>query len=432
MGSGRKMIYISHRGNLNGPKPELENHPTYIEEAIALGFDVEVDLWVNEHGTFLGHDGPQYSVPRQWLIDRKDQIWIHCKNSDGLDFAMRHELHCFFHNTDDYTITSKGYVWAFPGKKQSSQKCIKVLPEISWWEMDSDWKIQYSGVCSDFVAELNKPRPKYEPLESPVLKPVDYEKHFVIGTPLVGWKCDAKEHMDWLADRVEICKKFPNVKWFASFELDERGLEPFAEVIEALKGVNGDYWTYSINDMEARVTSKNRFIRIETGRNLIREFTQRRRVTTGHHWGEDCTEENIGAIYYTAILYIDSDISLDSVAIEKMLEVNRPLVGMDISAYCLSGPIINENPRIEEHWNTAGALLVNAPAFYDLPWSHNAYLNLSDDPTFQSMAERLLRREGTENLDSTYGMTWVRKDGEAKHHGRIDPVEQRKIADRDI
>jgi hypothetical protein len=48
------------------------------------------------------------------------------------------------------------------------------------------------------------------------------------------------------------------------------------------------------------------------------------------------------------------------------------------------------------------------------------------------MAERLLRREGTENLDTTYGMTWVRKDGEAKHHGRLEPVEKRNIADRSI
>jgi hypothetical protein len=124
--------------------------------------------------------------------------------------------------------------------------------------------------------------------------------------------------------------------------------------------------------------------------------------------------------------------SLDSVAIEKMLEVNRPLVGIDVPAYCLSGPIVHENPRIEEHWTTAGALLVNAPAFYDLPWSHNAYLNLSDDPTFQSMAERLLRREGPETLSTTYGMTWVRKDIKALHNGNLAPVEKRNIADRQI
>lgn len=424
------MIYISHRGNTSGPNPELENQPGYIEQAIALGFDVEVDLWVNESGIFLGHDGPQYSVPREWLTDRTNQIWVHCKNTDALSFSMRNELNCFFHDTDDYTITSRGYVWSYPGKKYTSEKCIKVLPEKSWWEITPGWEVQYAGVCSDFVAELNKPKVNIQ--NSEILKPIDYEKHFVIGTPLVGWKCDSKEHLTWLKDKAEIARRFPNVKWFSAFELDHRGLEPFKDVIDALKEVNGDYWTYSINDMQSTVTSSNRWIRIETGRNLIREFAQRHRITSGHHWGEDCTELNYGVANYSAILYVDSDMHIDANIVEKMLEVNRPLVGVDVPSYNLSGPIVSNNPKIEEHWTTAGALLVNAPAFYDLPWFHNAYLNLSDDPSFQSMAERLKRREGVENLESTYGMTWVRKDIQAKHEGKLVAVEERKIADRVI
>lgn len=265
-----------------------------------------------------------------------------------------------------------------------------------------------------------------------MLKPIDYHKHFVIGTPLVGWKCDANEHMSWLENRHEIMSLFPNVRWFAALELDSRGLDPFGEVIEALREVNGDFWTYSINDMQSKVNHGNRWIRIETGRNLIREFAQRHRVTTGHHWGEDCTEENIGVVNYEAILYIDSDVVLTSEIISKLLEVDRPIVGGDIKAYCLTGKKISDNPPIEEHWNSAGCLLVNAPAFYDLPWFHNAWLNLSDDPSFQSLAERLMRREGVNNLDTTYGMTWVRKDTDVKHKGRLNPVEERNIPDRQI
>ena len=131
-------------------------------------------------------------------------------------------------------------------------------------------------------------------------------------------------------------------------------------------------------------------------------------------------------------MYVDSDIELTADVVEKMLEIDRPIVGVDVPSYCLTGKTINESPRVEEHWTTAGCMLVNAPAFYDLPWYHNAYLNLSDDPTFQSMAERLLRREGISNLDTTYGMTWVRKDIQALHKGRMVPVEDRKISDRDI
>ena len=34
----------------------------------------------------------------------------------------------FWHQNDDYTITSKGYIWAYPGKKLN-KNAIYVLPE---------------------------------------------------------------------------------------------------------------------------------------------------------------------------------------------------------------------------------------------------------------------------------------------------------------
>ena len=254
-----------------------------------------------------------------------------------------------------------------------------------------------------------------------MFKEIDYNKHFVIGTPLVGWKVDRKEHMAWLQNKDEIISKFPNVKFFASFELDHRGIEVFQEVIDCLKIVNGDFWTYTINDMEEVVSSGNRWIRIETGRNLIREFSQRHRKMSGHHWGEDCAEQNYGVVNYEAILYVDSDTYVDSNIIEKMFEIDHPVVSVNVPAYGLTGKVVNESPRIEEHWNTAGMLLVNSPAFYDLPWSHNAMLNLSDDPTFQYHADRL-----------GYGQTWVRKDVQANHMGQLVAVENRNIPKRII
>jgi len=265
-----------------------------------------------------------------------------------------------------------------------------------------------------------------------MFKDIDYNKHFVIGTPLVGWKADMQEEMEWLNNAEDIIAKFPNAKFFTALELDKRGLDPFSRVIDKLKTLNGDFWTYTINDMESSVTSSNRWIRIETGRNLIREFAQRLRKTSGHHWGEDCTEINHGVINYDAILYVDSDIILTSEIIEKLFEIDHPIVSADVPVYGLRGKAVSDNPRVEEHWNTAGMLLVNSPAFYDLPWYHNAYLNLSDDPTFQSMAERLKMRVGLDNLEETYGMTWVRKDIKAEHRGNLLPVEQRRIPSREI
>ena len=50
------MILISHRGNLNGPKPLMENSPAYIEIAIKKNFHVEIDVWIKKNNLYLGHD----------------------------------------------------------------------------------------------------------------------------------------------------------------------------------------------------------------------------------------------------------------------------------------------------------------------------------------------------------------------------------------
>lgn len=262
-----------------------------------------------------------------------------------------------------------------------------------------------------------------------MFKEVDYNKHFVIGTPLVGWKVDRNEHMYWLQNANKIKEVFPNAVYFTALELDHRGIEPFKPMIEVLESIGGSYWTYTIDDRQEVVTSGNRWIRIETGRNLIREFAQRKRVMSGNNWGEK-TKQTI--VNFDAILYIDSDNIVTPEIIEKMFEVDRPLVGVDVPAYGLKGEVINQKPRIEEHWTTAGMLLVNAPAYYDLPWYHNAYLNLSDDPTFQSVAKRLKRRVGSEEFEDTYGMTWVRKDIKSEHKGQLVSVEKRNIPKRKL
>ena len=52
------MKFISHRGNLNGPIEEYENHPEYILEALKKGFNVEIDVRVKNDTFYLGHDFP--------------------------------------------------------------------------------------------------------------------------------------------------------------------------------------------------------------------------------------------------------------------------------------------------------------------------------------------------------------------------------------
>lgn len=141
------MILISHRGNTRGPNPTLENFPPNLEFVMLGGFHVEIDLWFVDGKWLLGHDCPQYDVSLEWLETHSSQMWVHCKNIDAMvQMAEMKKFNFFWHKTDTVTLTSHGYVWAFPGK-QPIKNSIAVLPEINH---DDVSKCQ--GICSDFIA----------------------------------------------------------------------------------------------------------------------------------------------------------------------------------------------------------------------------------------------------------------------------------------
>ena len=147
------MKLISHRGNLTGRFPNLENNPDYVQYAIECGYDVEVDLRTMNGKLFLGHDAPQYQIDLNWLQNRVDKLWIHCKDKESFDVSILNKLHCFWHDTDDYTITSLGHVWAYPGKQPVGTQCIMVMPERIW-TVEEIKKINTFGICSDIVEVL--------------------------------------------------------------------------------------------------------------------------------------------------------------------------------------------------------------------------------------------------------------------------------------
>jgi hypothetical protein len=147
------MKLISHRGNLTGRFPNLENNPDYIDYAIQCGYDVEVDLRTMNGKLFLGHDAPQYQIDLNWLQNRVDKLWIHCKDKESFGVTISNNLHYFWHDTDDYTLTSLGFVWAYPGKQSVGTQCIMVMPERIW-SLEEVGKLQTYGICSDFVEAL--------------------------------------------------------------------------------------------------------------------------------------------------------------------------------------------------------------------------------------------------------------------------------------
>jgi len=143
------MIWIAHRGNIDGPKPEMENRPEYLLAATEKGYDVEVDVWLAGDKLFLGHDEPQYETNIEFL--NNEHFWCHCKNAEALKLLLEHGIHCFFHIGDDVTLTSKNYIWTFP-KKRLISGAICVMPEYGY-RGDIDGCI---GVCSDNILEWEK------------------------------------------------------------------------------------------------------------------------------------------------------------------------------------------------------------------------------------------------------------------------------------
>ena len=143
------MVLISHRGNLNGPNHERENHPDYIMEAYRAGFNVEIDVWEIKNKFFLGHDKPQYEV--DWRFLTNGAFWCHAKNFDALHSMRNCGAHCFWHQNDSYTLTSKGYIWTYPGMSVGRESII-VCNSMEETVLMS--KKRMHAVCSDYVGEL--------------------------------------------------------------------------------------------------------------------------------------------------------------------------------------------------------------------------------------------------------------------------------------
>jgi hypothetical protein len=106
------MIKIAHRGNFKGKNVEQENTIDYLMIALRSGYEVEVDVWIDDINNFwLGHYGPEHRIDINFL--QRDDVWCHAKDIETL-YALRCDpkINCFWHDKDDFTFTSKGIKWA--------------------------------------------------------------------------------------------------------------------------------------------------------------------------------------------------------------------------------------------------------------------------------------------------------------------------------
>lgn len=140
------MITISHRGNLYGPNPATENSIEQVELVLSKGIEVEIDVRLIDGTWFLGHDLPQYRIDQSFLEKHRAHLWCHAKNIEALEKLKTIGMHCFWHENDKYTLTSKGIIWAYPNYYTSSG--ILVLPDKNFMDI---CRYRVYGVCVDDI-----------------------------------------------------------------------------------------------------------------------------------------------------------------------------------------------------------------------------------------------------------------------------------------
>lgn len=138
------MIIISHRGNTKGSDISIENNPDHIKNLIYSNVYTEVDVWFIDEKFYLGHDTPQYEIDLNFLKNKF--LWCHAKNLDALTELLKEKIICFWHQNDDFTLTSNNFIWTFPNKNINEQSIIV--------DIDLNWKYKnYNcyGVCVDYL-----------------------------------------------------------------------------------------------------------------------------------------------------------------------------------------------------------------------------------------------------------------------------------------
>jgi len=140
------MIYISRHGNLTGPfdkTPKLKKISTALEK----GFDVEINIrYEKQDGFTIGNPRHSVKVEKEFLIDNQKNLWCHCKNLKALSECLVLGLNCFSSEFDDYSLTSKLFIWGYPGKIIPGG--ILVLPELL---NQFPTTIKIAGICSNDI-----------------------------------------------------------------------------------------------------------------------------------------------------------------------------------------------------------------------------------------------------------------------------------------
>lgn len=142
--------WICHRGLKHGPNMTLENKESEILDRLQEGWDVEIDVWYIDEEWWLGHDNATHRLYNTSILTHP-RAWVHCKHLPALERSIQlGTIHCFTHDSDEATLTSKQYIWCYPGNILG-KKSVCVMPERTGATIDDICVSEY--VCSDYLPE---------------------------------------------------------------------------------------------------------------------------------------------------------------------------------------------------------------------------------------------------------------------------------------
>lgn len=195
---------------------------------------------------------------------------------------------------------------------------------------------------------------------------------------------------------------------FAAIETDARGIEPFADLVNAIDSLGGDWWTYTLDDGRTKVDmGGSRWRHITMGQNIVTEYCQSRPDVD---W----------------LLFLAADCAAPSDIVPRMLEMQHPLCAPYITTYGLRGPLavwphikrddgddwaVNRRQPYPAEWGveaamaSAAAIWIGRDVFRRIRWRWDHDAQMSDDPCFHHDALHLLGLP-----------THVRHDVLAKHY----------------
>ena len=142
----------------------------------------------------------------------------------------------------------------------------------------------------------------------------------LIASTVAAHACDGRTEFNWLTYSDEwLAQSRTQYQFFLAAQLGQGHDRKVQPLIDAVQGRGGTVWRYSLDQGETTVNSDNRLPAIAAGRNLVHEYVTFHPEISHVQW-------------------IDTDIVPTRDGIERLMEVDHPIVGAHVPAYCHDGP----------------------------------------------------------------------------------------------